>query len=223
VGPGSPAGIVVASVPQPPSGERVSAVDGALPPDGGTYHYVVTAIRPDRDGRVTNRAIARSSSAAVEVAAGPAAGAGLPGPGALSPGGRRGGGVSSFLSPGGGVPTSLALPEGAALPLDDASSSGDPFSLPGGEGSESADPAVLDDGRSAINQRALFIPLAAGLLLCVLAFHLRQFSRTVLDAPAAYHPLLEPESGSGDGDREPPTAVLVGANRPGRPGPQSRE
>ncbi len=223
LGPGSPSGIVVASVPQPPSGDRVSAVDGSVPPAGGAYEYVVTAMRPDGDGKLTpNRAIARSSPGRVQVAAGPTPGGGLPGPGVAAPGGRGGGGVSSILSPGGGVPTSLALPEGAALPLDDGSSSADAFSLPGGEGSESAESA-LDDSRSASNQRALFIPLAAGLLLCVLAFHLRQFSRTVLDAPAAYHPLLEPESGGGRRDREPPTAVLVGANRPGRADPHSPE
>lgn len=209
----------VGFVPQPPSGERVSLVDGSLPPTGGKYEYIVAAVRSDRDGQATNnRAVARSSPVTVEVAAAPTAGAGPPGPGLPAPRARGGSNVSSFLS-GGGVPTSLALPDGASLPLDGGSSSGQPFALPGGDGSESADPAVLEGGASASNQRALVVPIAAALLLCVLAFHLRQFDRAVLSAPPAYHPILESDSDSGDGrelgddDHADSRTVLVGAGR----------
>jgi hypothetical protein len=210
----------VGFVPQPPSGERVSLVDGSLPPAGGKYEYIVAAVRSDRDGQATNnRAVAGSAPYAVEIGAAPTAGAGPPG--LPSRGARRGSNVSSFLRPGGGAPTSLALPDGATLPVDDGGSSGQPFALPGGDGSESADPAVLEGGPSTSNQRALVVPIAAVLLLCVLAFHLRQFDRTVLAAPPAYHPIVESDSDPGErrdadddhhGDSE--TGALVGAGRP---------
>jgi hypothetical protein len=232
VGPGGSGESVVSVVPQPPSGERVSTVDGSLPPTGGAYGYVVTAIRPDRDGRVSNRAVAPSSVATVEVGGAPAAGVGAPGPGGPGPGtgpgrsptaGRTGGeSLSSALPGAGGELPVLAVPEGEAPRVDDG------FALPGGEGSEAADPAVLVDSGSPANERALFVPIAAGLFLTVLAFHLRQFSRAVLDAPAAYHPLLEVETDDGAGgygrddaakrEAASETAVLVGARRPPREG-----
>ncbi|HEX2193154.1 MAG TPA: fibronectin type III domain-containing protein, partial [Acidimicrobiales bacterium] len=68
VPPGGGNPTLVTVVPQPPSGERVSTVDGAVPPGGGRYGYIVTAVRPDGDGRVTSRATARSEPATVEVA-----------------------------------------------------------------------------------------------------------------------------------------------------------
>ena len=243
--PGSSSATVVDSVPQPSSGSRVSAIDGAVPPGGGIYRYVVTAVRPDRDGEVTNRAIARSSPEGAELAAAPGdpsapsgtGGVGPgPGPGAAPSstvaGGPRGAlDVSSFLSRTGGAPPSLAVPGGVALPIDNGFSDV-PFAVPGGEideGSDSSDPAVLGATESAANERALFVPIAAGLLLCVLAFHLRQFNRTVLSAPAAYHPIVvsddhEDDRADPDADDEEDerprarTAVLVGARRPSREG-----
>ena len=191
---------LVGFTPQPPSGERVSATDPAVPAAGGAYQYVVVAVRPDGDGKVTARAIARSSPATAEIGAfavggarpgvggvGPAAGARAPSAGRP----RSGFDPSTFLSGGSELPPPPALPEGEALAGDDG------FSLPGAEGAETSDPAVLGSGTSASNQRALVVPLAAGLLLTVLAFHLRQFSRAVLDAPPAYHPLPDWEASDG--------------------------
>jgi hypothetical protein len=222
----------VDSVPQPPSGERVSVVDEQVPPAGGSYRYVVVAVRPGADGTLARPATS-SAEGAVEVAGAPTGGDAGPGVG-TGPGtaagtarrpaaGARGpGGLPSLLSGLGGEQTLPAVPEGEALPVDDG------FALPGAEGSEAADPAVLVDSGSPLNERALFVPIAAGLFLTVLALHLRRFSRAVLDAPAAYHPLLEADSdddAGGDGradgaKREAASekAVLVGARRPPREG-----
>jgi hypothetical protein len=211
VAPGGGAPSLVAVVRQPSSGERVSAVDGAVPPTGGSYRYLVTAIRPG--------ATAESESS-LEVPAAPtdgAPGAGVPGPGpgtaggpARRPAGTRGrGGVPSFLSGLGGEQTLPARPDGEVLPAEDG------FALPGAEDeSGSPDPAVLGTTESASNERALLVPIAAGLLLCVLAFHLRQFDRAVLAAPAAYHPIVDPdggdvEDGDDDDDDRPGFATAV--------------
>ncbi|HWC10852.1 MAG TPA: hypothetical protein VG455_06475, partial [Acidimicrobiales bacterium] len=222
--PGSSSGTVVANMSQPSSGSRVSTVDANVPPGGGAYRYVVTAVRPDRNGEVSDRAVARSSPASVEVAAastdaggppgtgegpgpgaGPAADAGQAPTGAAT--GPRGAlDVSSFLSRGGGAPPALAIPGGVAIPVDNGFSADLPFAVPGGdiEGDDSewaADPAVLDDSSSVANERALFVPIAAGLLLCVLAFHVRQFNKTVLAGPPAgppaYHPVGEGDPAGG--------------------------
>ena len=207
VAPGGATDTLVSFVPQPPSGERVSVADPAVPAAGGTYQYAVVAVRPDGDGNVTARAVARSSPAAAEIGAFPVGGGppvvGGPGPptaagGQLAGRPRNAGDPSTFLSGGGELPAPAPLPEGEALAGEDS------FSLPGAQGSESSDPAVLGSS-SASNQRALFVPIAAGLLLTVLAFHLRQFSRVVLDGPPAYHPLPEWEADEGDarGPRRP--------------------
>ena len=250
--PGSSTPQVVGPADQPSSGSRVSLVDAGVPAAAGTYRYTVTAIRPDRDGMVSNRATAGSSPVNVELAAAPSAGGAPPGrggpgagPGAgsgtgpsASVGGRPAGstGVSSFLPGTGGSPPSIAVPGGLALPVDGGFSESLPFALPGGEGEiedgeQESDPAVLENSSSEEdNQRALFVPIAAGLVLCVLALHMRHFNRTVLGppSPAAYLPVFdEPDHGSTDGgapdgragdESEPETRVLVGAGRPGRRG-----
>ena len=250
--PGSSSGTVVANVGQGPPGSRVSAVDADVPAAGGSYRYVVTAVRPDRDGKVSDRATSQSQPRSVEVGAAPTDAGGSPGTGGAGPGAGPGaapsstaaGGprgaldVSSFLSRTGGAPPSLAVPGGVALPVDNGFSEL-PFAVPGGDiddESDSTDPAVLGTTESASNERALFVPIAAGLLLCVLAFHLRQFNRTVLAAPAAYHPILDSDdvdehsdndndndnddaAAADTGDDDDPgsrTAVLVGAGRPRR-------
>lgn len=251
--PGSSTPQVVGSVDQPSSGSRVSLVDAGVPAAAGTYRYTVTAIRPDRDGVVSNRATAGSSPVTIELGAAPSAGGGPPGTDGEGPGSGPGagtgtgpapslagrptgsGGVSSLLSGAGGSPPSIAVPGGLALPVDGGFSESLPFAVPDGEiagdDQESDDPAVLENSSSdEDNQRALFVPIAAGLLLCVLALHMRQFNRTVLGPPrpAAYLPILE-QGDDEQADDEPPgrrsegepgreTAVLVGAGRPGREG-----
>lgn len=249
--PGSSSPTVVANVPQS-AGPRISAVDATVPPIGGSYRYVVIAVRPDRDGNVSTRATSSSAATSVDVAAAPTGAGGPPGAGAIGPGPGPGAGgapssmvtggpksaldVSSFLSRTGGAPPSLAVPGGVEVPVDDGSSEV-PFAVPGGdieeESDDSSDPAALGTSDSAANERALFVPIAAGLLLCVLALHLRQFNRTVLDPPAAYYPIADADADDGhdagfsaddddpDADDDRPrsrTAALVGAGRPPREG-----
>jgi len=176
---------VEAAVPQPPDGPRVGWTDttsAALA--GSRLEYQVAAIRPDGDGVISDRATSTSATVGVSVPA-PGTPPGAPGagpaPGAGSSPGAGAPSVSSFLaaSPGG--------PGGAA-----------PFTEPDGTYSETlpfgarseraaprrpaADDSVVVLGRTT-NRRAILLPIAAGLFLCVSAVHLRLFARRVIDAP----------------------------------------
>ncbi|HEV3401695.1 MAG TPA: fibronectin type III domain-containing protein, partial [Acidimicrobiales bacterium] len=190
---GGSAFTAVDSVTQPSAGSTVSLTDRAPAATGGSFEYVVIAARPNGDGSPQNPVSSGSSPTAPVAVAGPD---GRP-PAAGAPTGGGGGGssrggavsaslqVSSFLAKagGGGVPA-VALPS-VDVP-DEGFSSTLPLELPEGElAAESLEEdgeLAVDDEPGSDERRAVLIPIAAGLLLCVAAAHLRWLNRRMADA-----------------------------------------
>ncbi len=189
-----PVGLVVN---QPPDGSTVSWTDTTTAPSGGQFEFLVVAVRPDGDGVVSDRATSASAGAAVSVPAPP----GAPGaPGSGAPGAPAGGAgtlfapgpggafttgspapldLSSFLATG-GAPPAIAVPGGVTLP-DGTFSATLPFGPKNASDTAGAD-SVKILGHST-SRRTLLLPVATGLLMCVLALHLRRFNRRVLTPP----------------------------------------
>jgi len=196
-GPGSsgfqPVGSAVA---QPPDGSKVQWTDTTVGPTGGQFEYLVVAVRPDGDGAITDRATSASTGAGVTVpgpAGGPAGGPAAPGgptadgPGAIAtpgPGGAFTTGssssldLSSFLASG-GAPPSVSVPGGETEP-DGTFSATLPFGARAEPDMGSGSVEIL--GHSA-SGRSLLLPIATGLLLCMVALHLRRFNRRVFAPP----------------------------------------
>jgi len=188
---------VASSVNQPPNGSTVNWTDTTTASTGGQFGYLVVAIRPDGDGVVSNRATSASAAAAVTVP-GPPGGPSTTGPGgtgANGPGGPAGiatpgpGGafttgspapldLSSFLATG-GAPPKIAVPGGVALP-DGSFTATLPFGPKSASGAAADSVEILGHSTS---RRALLLPVATGLLMCVFALHLRRFNRQVLAQP----------------------------------------
>lgn len=201
-------------------GSRVQWIDSSTVQAAGAvdYQYRVVAVRPDGDGEVSVRAISISTPAKATVPApppgapgspgapgGPGAAPGGPGGPGAAPGGPgplvvAGGGapfttgapasldVGSFLTAG-GAPPGIAVPGGVALPDGTFSAT-----LPFGPKKDAA--SLGDDSVEILDQstsrRTLFLPVAAGLLLCMLAMHLRRFNHRVLAPPVEPRPPVEP-------------------------------
>ncbi len=196
-GPGSSAFQPLGSaIVQPPDGSRVQWTDTTTAPTGGSFAYLVVAVRPDGNGEVSDRAVSASPPAAVSVpvspggpgapgapgvgvAGGPAAPGGIatPGPGgAFTTGSPAPLDLSSFLTTSGGAPPKVSVPGGATLP-DGTFSASLPFGANSSEVVGSGSVEIL--GHSA-SRRTLLVPIATGLLMCVAALHLRRFNRQVL-------------------------------------------
>ncbi|MGI8776310.1 MAG: hypothetical protein ACR2LJ_02745 [Acidimicrobiales bacterium] len=193
-------------VPQPPEGaSTVHWTDPSTAATGGQFEYLVVAVRPDADGAVSDRATSASTGVGVSVPVPPGV-VGAPGPGGAAttrpatPGSSTKAAaslnLSSFPNPGATPPeiSSPDTPDGGFSPALNYGSRdrGDTV----GGGSE----AVLS---GSTDRRALLLPVAAGLLLCMVSAHLRRFNRRVL-APM---PALEPGGAHRRG------AVPVGSGR----------
>ncbi len=171
------------AVAQPPDGPRVQWTDTTAAQVGGQLEYQVAAIRPDGDGAISDRATSRSATVAVSVPV-PGAPPGTPGAGpAPGTGINAGSGApnrSSFITgaAGGGPAAPFTEPDGTYSET-----------LPFGARRERAAPRGAADDDAVVvlghttNRRAILLPIAAGLFLCVSAVHLRLFARRVIDAP----------------------------------------
>jgi len=179
---------VGSAVAQPPDGSTVQWTDTTVGPTGGQFEYLVVAVRPDGDGAITDRATSASTGAGVTVPgpAGPG-GPAADGPGAIAapgPGGAFTTGspssldLSSFLASG-GAPPSVSVPDGNTEP-DGTFSATLPFGARDTPDMGSGSVEIL--GHSA-SSRSLLLPIAAGLLLCMVALHLRRFNRRVFAPP----------------------------------------
>ncbi|MDQ6796782.1 MAG: fibronectin type III domain-containing protein [Actinomycetota bacterium] len=175
---------VGSAVTQPPEGSKPQWTDTTVGSTGGQFEYRVVAVRPDGDGAVTDRATSASSGAGVTV------------PGPAGPGGPAAGGPDAVTGPGPGG----AFTAGSPSSLDLSSflaAGGTPPTVPGGEpdGTFSAtlpfgakDEPEMGSGSVEIlgrstSRRSLLIPIATGLLLCLVALHLRRFNRRVFAPP----------------------------------------
>ncbi len=191
-GPGS-AGFqpVGSAVAQPPDGSKVQWTDTTVGPTGGQFEYLVVAVRPDGDGAITDRATSASTGAGVMVPGPPGGTAGPGGPTAGEPGGIATPGpggafttgspsaldLSSFLAS--GAPPSVSVPGGETEP-DGTFSATLPFGAKAEPDMGSGSVEIL--GHSA-SGRSLLLPIATGLLLCMVALHLRRFNRRVFAPP----------------------------------------
>jgi len=181
---------VGSAIPQPPEGSStVEWTDPSTGATGGQFEYLVVAVRPDADGAVSDRATAASIGVAVSVPVPPGVAAAAPGPGAAGPGlttPAPGGAasnkpaaslnLSSFLTPGGAPPaiasaSAPAIPDGGFSPALNYGRRNDDVTVRGDS------EAILSD---PTDRRGLLLPVAAGLLLCMIAVHLRRFNRRVL-------------------------------------------
>lgn len=193
-GPGGSAFLPVGSaVSQPADGSTVQWTDTSTAPTGGQFEYLIVAVRPDGDGQVSDRATSASTGYTVSVPVPPGApgGPGGPvGPGGPAPGGPGGiattgpGGafttgspssldLSSFIAAG-GAPPEVSVPGGVQLP-DGTFSESLPFgSKNDSDAMGSGSVEILGHSTS---RRTLLLPIATGLLLCLLALHLRRLNR----------------------------------------------
>jgi len=184
------------AVPQPADGSTVQWTDTSTVPTGGQFEYLVVAVRPDGDGRVSDRATSASTGAAVSVPAPAGAPGGPGGPGgptAAGPGGIAATGpggafttgapssldLSSFIA-GGGAPPKVSVPGGVQLP-DGTFAATLPFGSK--NDSDATEPGSVEILGQSASRRTLLLPVATGLLLCLLALHLRRFSRRLLTPP----------------------------------------
>jgi hypothetical protein len=189
---------VGSAVPQPRDGSTVRWTDASTATTGGQYEYVVVAVRPDGDGAVSDRATATSAKAGVSVPVPPgapgspgaagAAGTGAPASGPVTPApgapfATKGAplDLSSFLSPGGAVPA-LSVPGAPTIPDGG-------FSATLKYGAKTAGDDAAGDSLVGITgstgRKKLLLPVAAGLVLCMTAAHLRRFNRRVPGPTAA--------------------------------------
>ncbi|MFN2608241.1 MAG: hypothetical protein ABR511_10195 [Acidimicrobiales bacterium] len=226
---------VSGAIAQPASGTTLSYTDQSTAAAGGTFEYVVLAVRPDASGHVSDRATARSArsaGASVSPPDGPNPTSGLTTPAGPAPGvagaapgkGLASLDLGSFLS----KATSSAPPK-VSLPTvpDNGFVSTLPLRVPGAADSTSGsnDSAVVGVLRDASDRRALMVPVAAGLILCLAAFHLRWFNRRMgatvamayggepLDPAADADPTVAMALVAGRGPTGPPNRV-VAAGRP---------
>ncbi|HEX3393732.1 MAG TPA: hypothetical protein VHS52_04325 [Acidimicrobiales bacterium] len=176
------------AVPQPGDGTTVRWTDASTAPTGGQYEYVVVAVRPDGDGAVSDRATASSAEAGVSVPVPPgvapgspgAAGNGAPGSGVATPAPGAPSttksaplDVGSFLSPGGAVPAP-SVPGAQTIPDGGFSETLKYGSqTPAHDGGGDAVVGLSD----STSRKKLLLPVAAGLVLCMTAAHLRRFNR----------------------------------------------
>lgn len=176
--------IVSPIVPQPPDGTTVQFTDPGTATTGGAFEYVVVAIRPDGDGALTDRATTPSAGP-VAVSVGAPVG---PGPGAgKSPVGTAGGGAAKGAPglPKASVPPSTELDNGYAPTLPFPARSGKAAGAGG-----NTDAVAIGETGGGSDRRALLLPIAAGLFLCMAAAHLRWFNRRATEAgPMPYLPL----------------------------------
>lgn len=178
------------AIPQPSSGSTVQFTDTSTEAAGGNFQYVVLAVRPDGDGTVGGRATTQSAiTSAVAV---PAPDGGAPpivAPGstpAAKPGASGapvGFDVSGFVSAGSrSAPPKIAVPGAPVLP-DGTFVSTLPFSVPSGDAASAptggSDRVDIREAGSTSDRRGLLLPVAAGLVLCVVAFHVRLLNRKV--------------------------------------------
>lgn len=178
------------AVAQPAGGSAVSTVDPGTGPGGGTFVYQVQAIRAGRSGDASTAIGSGFSSAQVVVAPSPVAPppGGAPVPGAPSAAAPESPAplpnLSAFLSGGGSLPKA-ALPSMPALP-DGTFEETLPFGArpADGLGQNGAEAIGLNAGSSSNGGRAVLIPVAGGLLLCLAAFHVRRFNGWLNATPA---------------------------------------
>jgi hypothetical protein len=159
------------AVAQPSTGSTVSVVDAGTA-QGGAFVYQVQAIRAGRTGDASSAVGSGFSSTDVSIplppgaAPAPPAADGPPQNPAPTPN------LSAFLSRG-GKPPAAGLPPAASIPDGDFQEHL-PFAIPpaGADNKAVALQASSGNGKG----RTLLIPVAGGLLLCVIAFHVRRFN-----------------------------------------------
>ncbi|HUQ64265.1 MAG TPA: hypothetical protein VM121_10970 [Acidimicrobiales bacterium] len=175
------------AVPQPASGSAVSIADPATAQGAGTFVYQVQAIRVGRSGNASTAVGSGFSSSEVLIA--PPAGAPPPPGAAATPPAENAAptpNLSSFLKGSGGGLPNAALPNTPQIP-DGGFDQNLPFVIPpASAGGRSNDDALgIEAASSGNSARAVLIPVAGGLLLCLAAFHVRRFNGRLASVPNA--------------------------------------
>lgn len=180
------------AVPQPSSGSAVSIADPATAA-GGTFTYQVQAIRAGRSGDASTAVGSGFSATQVvlpALAAGPPGEPGKPPPpdgppqnAAPTPN------LSAFLKGSGALPTA-SVPQAPSIP-DGTFSENLPFATPPAAKGGRAGAIGLSADPAANSARAVLIPVAGGILLCLVAFHVRRFNRWLV-APEGGEPGRRP-------------------------------
>jgi hypothetical protein len=174
------------AVPQPSGGSAVSIADPAAAPGGGTFDYQVQAIRAGRSGDASTPIGSGFSSTSVAVAPiGPGAtNSPAPAPPAENPALTPN--LSAFLKGSAGGLPKASLPQAPAIP-DGGFSENLPFAAPASRSGRGEEAIGLGAESSGNGARAILIPVAGGLLLCLVAFHVRRLNGWL--APAAAKPV----------------------------------
>ncbi|MDQ6927836.1 MAG: fibronectin type III domain-containing protein [Actinomycetota bacterium] len=175
------------AVAQPSNGSAVSVADPAAGP-GGTFIYQVQAIRAGRSGDASTAV--GSGFTATQVVVPPAPPGAPPPPGSPPPAGPAQSpaptpNLSAFLK-GSGAPPKASVPAAPSIP-DGTFQENLPFAVPraGGSGRAGADTIGLHADSSGNSTRAVLVPVAGGLLLCLVAFHVRRFNGWLTAGPGA--------------------------------------